>query len=112
MKRELSLILQRDFKDPHLGFVTVTDVEVSNDLSFGKVFCTVLGDEADKRRSLRVLNKARGFLRGEVGRRLHLREAPELIFKYDSSVERGLRIEQILEQIREEERAREEEKDK
>jgi len=112
MKRELSDILQRDLRDPHLGFVTLTEVEVSDDLSFAKVFWTVLGDEADKKRSLRVLNKAKGFLRGEVGRRLRLREAPELIFKYDSSTERGLRIEQILEQIKEEEQAREEEKDK
>lgn len=112
MKRELSDILQRNFKDPHLGFVTVTDVEVSDDLGFAKIFCTVLGDQADKNRSLRVLNKAKGFLRGEIGRRLHLREAPELIFKYDTSIERGLRIEQILKRIKKEERAREEEKDK
>jgi len=112
MKRELSGILHRDFKDPHLGFVTVTDVEVSDDLSFAKVFCTVLGNEVDRRRSFKILNKARGFLRGELGRRLRLREAPELAFKYDSSIERGLRIEQILKQIKEEERAREEEKDK
>jgi ribosome-binding factor A len=112
MKRELSDILQRDFKDPHLGFVTVTDVEVSDDLGFAKVFCTVLGGEADKKTSLRVLNKAKGFLRGEVSRRLHLREAPELVFKYDNSIERGLRVEQILEQIKEEKEAREEEKDK
>jgi ribosome-binding factor A len=112
MRRELSGILQKDLKDPHLGFVTVTGVEVSDDLSFAKVFCSVLGDEADRKRSLRILNKAKGFLRGELARRLRLREAPEMVFKYDGSIERGLRIEEILEKIREEERAREEEKDR
>lgn len=107
MRRELCEILQREVKDPHLGFLTVTEVELSDDLGFARVFYSVLGDELDRKESLRVLNKAKGFLRGQLGRRLHLREAPELVFKYDSSIERGLRIERILEKISKEQKGRE-----
>lgn len=99
IKKELSLILQAQFKDPRLGFVTVTGVEVTNDLSQAKVFLSVLGNDEQKEETLKALGKGTGFLRGELGRRIRLRHTPELIFKFDASVEYGSRIEQLLQKI-------------
>jgi ribosome-binding factor A len=99
IKKELSVILQTEFKDPRLGFITVTGVEVTSDLSQAKVFLSVLGDETQKEDTLKALAAGTGFLRSELGRRIRLRQTPELIFKFDSSMEYGSRIETLLHQI-------------
>lgn len=99
IKKELSVILQSEFKDPRLGFVTVTGVDVTNDLSQARVYLSVLGDEEEKMETLRALAKGTGYLRSELGRRIRLRHVPELIFKLDASVEYGSRIEELLQQI-------------
>lgn len=99
IKKELSLILQTEFKDPRLGFVTVTGVDVTNDLSQARVYLSVLGSEDEKVETLEALAKGTGFLRSEIGRRIRLRHVPELLFKLDPSVEYGSRIEQLLQQI-------------
>jgi len=99
IKKELSLILQSEFKDPRLGFITVTGVDVTNDLSQAKVYISVLGSEEQKEDTLKALAKGTGFLRGELGRRIRLRVIPELQFKFDSSVEYGSRIDQLLNKI-------------
>jgi ribosome-binding factor A len=99
IKKELSMIFLSEFKDPRLGFVTVTGVEVTNDLSQAKVYLSVLGTEEQKEATLKALGKGSGFLRGELGRRIRLRQTPELIFKFDSSVEYGSKIEEILQKI-------------
>src|SRR5690606_38272901 len=92
----------RTLKDPRLGFVTVTDVEVSNDLSHVRVFFSVYGDEETRRQSEEGLRAARGAIRSELGRRIRLRLTPEIDFRFDASLERGARIDQLLEEIREE----------
>ncbi|MFD2613049.1 30S ribosome-binding factor RbfA [Paenibacillus gansuensis] len=102
IKKELSLIIQTELKDPRIGFITVTGVEVTNDLSQAKVFFSVLGSDEQKAESLKALEKAKGFLRSELGRKLLLRHQPELIFKFDSSIEYGSRIEKLLEKISDE----------
>lgn len=99
IKKELSLILQTSFKDPRLGFITVTGVDVTNDFSQAKVYLSVLGNEEQKEDTLKALAKGNGFLRTELGRRIRLRHVPELLFKFDSSVEYGSRIDQILQDI-------------
>jgi ribosome-binding factor A len=99
IKKELSVILQTEFKDPRLGFVTVTGVDVTNDLSQAKVYLSVLGDEDQKAETLKALAKGTGFLRSEIGRRIRMRHVPELIFKFDPSVEHGSRIEELLKQM-------------
>ena len=99
IKKELSLILQTEFKDPRLGFITVTGVDVTNDLSQATVYLSVLGSDEQKEDTLKALAKGTGFLRSELGRRIRLRHVPELIFKFDSSVEYGSRIEHLLSQI-------------
>lgn len=101
IKKELSLLLQTELKDPRIGFVTLTAVEMTNDLSIATVYLTVMGDEEEKARTLRALDSAAGFLRSEIGRRISLRKAPELHFKIDPSIERGTRIDQLLKEIQE-----------
>lgn len=95
IKRELTDIL-RKMKDPRIGFVTVTDVEVSNDLRYVKAFVSVLGDEEAKRQSMKGLESATGFVRTEIGRRIRLRHTPEITFKFDPSIERGARINELI----------------
>ncbi|MNW23569.1 Ribosome-binding factor A [compost metagenome] len=105
IKKELSLLIQSELKDPRIGFITVTGVEVTNDLSQAKVYLSVLGDDEQKQGSLKGLEKASGFLRSEVGKRIRLRHVPELIFKIDESIAYGSRIERLLSDIEKEEQS-------
>ncbi|MDQ0494318.1 MULTISPECIES: 30S ribosome-binding factor RbfA [Paenibacillus] len=99
IKKELSLLIQTELKDPRIGFITVTGVDVTNDLSQAKVYLSVLGDEEQKTSSLKALDKANGYLRSELGKRIRLRHVPELIFKIDESIAYGSRIEKLLSDI-------------
>ncbi|MDU4697191.1 MULTISPECIES: 30S ribosome-binding factor RbfA [Paenibacillus] len=99
IKKELSVLIQSELKDPRIGFVTVTGVEVTSDLSQAKVYLSVFGDEEKKNESLKGLEKATGFLRTEIGKRVRLRHTPELIFKIDESIAYGSRIEKLLGEI-------------
>ncbi|MFC4404535.1 30S ribosome-binding factor RbfA [Gracilibacillus xinjiangensis] len=99
MKKELGDIISRKIKDPRVGFVTITDVEVTGDLQQAKVFISVLGDEKKRQDTLIGLAKAKGFIRSEIGKRIRLRKTPELSFDFDDAMERGNRIEDLLRQI-------------
>jgi ribosome-binding factor A len=99
IKQEMSEILQRELKDPRIGFVTVTGVDVTNDLSQATIYLSVLGGDEQKEATLAALGKARGFIRTEIGRRIQLRHVPELTFKFDSSIEYGSRIERLLDEL-------------
>lgn len=99
IKKELSQLIQTELKDPRIGFITVTGVDVTNDLSQAKVFLSVLGDDEQKEASLKGLEKASGFLRSELGKRVRLRHVPELIFKFDDSIAYGSRIEKLLNEL-------------
>jgi ribosome-binding factor A len=102
MKKELGEIISRKIKDPRIGFVTVTDVEVSGDLQIAKVFISVLGDEEQRQNTLKGLAKAKGFIRSEIGQRIRLRKTPEILFEFDESVDYGNRIDTLLHQLRKE----------
>ncbi|MBM7586876.1 ribosome-binding factor A [Bacillus pakistanensis] len=102
MKKELSDIIGRKIKDPRIGFVTVTDVQVSGDLQQAKVYITVLGDEEQRENTLKGLAKAKGFIRSEIGGRVRLRKTPEIIFEFDESINYGNRIESIIKKIQDE----------
>lgn len=108
MKKELSDIIGRKIKDPRIGFVTVTDVQVTGDLQQAKVFISVLGDDEQKENTLKGLAKAKGFIRAEIGHRIRLRKTPEIIFEFDESIDYGNRIENLLHQIHQEEENSEE----
>ncbi|GAB6931455.1 30S ribosome-binding factor RbfA [Paenibacillus sp. JCM 10914] len=99
IKKELSQLIQTEIKDPRIGFITVTGVDVTNDLSQAKVYLSVLGDDEQKAASLKGLEKANGYLRSELGKRVRLRHVPELIFKFDDSIAYGSRIEKLLTEI-------------
>jgi ribosome-binding factor A len=94
-------ILMRKIKDPRVRSVTVTDVELTNDLRIARVFVTALGGEAETRDVFTALGKASGFVRGELGRRLTLRYLPEVVFVKDVSGPRGDRVLQLLDEIQE-----------
>ncbi|MEI3597161.1 MULTISPECIES: 30S ribosome-binding factor RbfA [unclassified Oceanobacillus] len=96
MKKELGEILTMKLKDPRIGFVTVTDVEVTGDLQQATIYISVLGSEKEKQDTLLGLTKAKGFIRSEIGKRIRLRKTPELLFEFDEAYEYGNRIETIL----------------
>ncbi|OBR66820.1 ribosome-binding factor A [Paenibacillus oryzae] len=99
IKKELSQIIQAELKDPRIGFITVTGVEATSDLSQARIYLSVLGNDEQKEATLKALASATGFLRSELGKRMKLRHTPELLFKFDSSIEYGSRIESLLESI-------------
>ena len=96
MKKELGEILAMKIKDPRVGFVTVTDVEVTGDLQQATIYISVLGTDKEKQDTLLGLTKAKGFIRSEIGKRIRLRKTPELHFEIDEALEYGNRIESIL----------------
>lgn len=96
IKEEISLLLQRELRDPRLGFVSVTEVAVSPDLRQAKVFVSVLGDEAQWVASLQALQSARGFMWSWLRRHLDLRVTPELTFRPDRSMEHAARMQALL----------------
>ncbi len=102
MKKELGEIIGRKIKDPRIGFVTVTDVQVTGDLQQAKVFISVLGDDEQKENTLKGLAKAKGFIRSEIGQRIRLRKTPEIIFEFDESIDYGNRIDSLLYKLQEE----------
>ena len=101
IRRELGFILDRKLADPRIGMVTVTRVELSEDLRYAKVFVSFLSDEKEREASLRVLRKARRFIRGELAHSLRFRVAPELTFLIDDSSENYIRISNVLKDIEE-----------
>lgn len=102
LKIEVSKIIQTQIRDPRLGFVTVTDAEVSKDLRQGRIFISVLGDDEQRRDSLAILQKATGFIRREFGRRVTMKVIPEISFKIDSAVEQGSHIFELLQKVKHE----------
>ena len=107
MKKELSEIIGRKIKDPRIGFVTVTDVQVTGDLQQAKVYISVLGDDEQKENTLKGLAKAKGFIRTELGQRIRLRKTPEIIFEFDETIGYDNRINSILHQLQNEEKPNE-----
>ncbi|NLY30098.1 MAG: 30S ribosome-binding factor RbfA [Firmicutes bacterium] len=101
IKQEASDVI-RKMKDPRVAFVTVTDAEVSRDLRHVKIFVSVLGDDDKKRAAMEGLERATGYIRSEIGQRIRLRHTPEIIFRWDESLERGARISQLLRELKEE----------
>lgn len=99
MKKEIGEILNQKLKDPRIGFVTVTDVELTNDLQHATVFISVLGNENEKQDTLIGLAKASGFVRSEVGKRIRLRKVPDIAFQFDEAHEYGNRIDAILREL-------------
>ncbi len=99
IRMEVADILARKCKDPRLRFVTVTDVELNNDLRKARVYVSLLGNEVEESDVAKILNHASGFVRLELGRRLELRYTPEVAFWFDTSGSRGEQIDRILDAV-------------
>ena len=102
IKEELSQILQREVRDPRIGFVSVTDVEVSVDLRHARVFVSVLGTPEEKAATMEGLTSASRYIRRELGQRLQMRFTPEISFRLDESIERGSRVMKLLGEVKNE----------
>ncbi|MCX7965605.1 MAG: 30S ribosome-binding factor RbfA [Syntrophorhabdaceae bacterium] len=96
LREEMSQILFRDIKDPGIGFVTIMEVKLTEDLKFAKVFCSVYGDEAEKAKSMAALNRSKGYIKFLLGQRIRLKYIPEINFVLDDTFEKVARIEEIL----------------
>lgn len=94
----LSDAIATDLKDPRVGFITVTSVETSPDLRHARVFVSVLGSDEERQTSLTGLDSAHGFLQGKVARELRLKHTPTLDFRYDPSIDTGMRITELLDE--------------
>jgi ribosome-binding factor A len=101
MRAVLSDAIATDIKDPRVGFVTVTGVKTSPDLRHARVYVSVLGDDAAREGSLEGLRSAHGFLQHRLASELRLKHTPALTFDYDDTVDRGMRISEILDEGRE-----------
>ena len=100
IQREISGLLERGVNDPRLNnLISVTGVSLSPDLKYAKVFVSILGDETNKKDMLAGFNTASGFLRKELASHLKLRYAPQLSFHYDDSIERGVRLLELMGQV-------------
>ncbi len=104
IQKEISDLLLRGVRDPRIGFVTITSVDVTSDLQYARIYYTVFNtaeaDTQQRKETQQGLVSASAYLRSELGKRLKLRRVPELTFKYDESTEYGNRIESLLREIR------------
>jgi ribosome-binding factor A len=101
IQKEVALILQREIKDPRLGMITVSAVEVSRDLSYAKVFVTTLSDHDEEKSKLimKILGEAQGFVRSLLGKRIRARIIPEIKFVMDTSLLEGMRISNLVDKV-------------
>jgi len=101
LKREIGSIIHGELKDPRLGFVTITRLELTPDLRYAKVFFSVLGKEEERQKSKEALESASGFIRRLIAQRIDLRLVPEISFHEDRSAEYSIRIQEALDKIKE-----------
>ncbi|HLR21414.1 MAG TPA: 30S ribosome-binding factor RbfA [Tissierellaceae bacterium] len=105
VKKVVSLLLVNGLKDPRINsMTTITDVEVTNDLSYANIYVSVLGDEKDKKDSIEGLRNAKGFIRNEIAKKVDLRHIPEPVFHLDESLERALHITELIDKVNKEDR--------
>lgn len=99
IQRALAVIISRDMKDPRMGFTTVTRVEITPDLDRAKVYVSIIGDRHQAAQTMETLERASGFLRGELGQSVDLRHTPELVFIEDRSAERAIALNKTLAKV-------------
>jgi ribosome-binding factor A len=102
IREEVARIIGSGLKDPRIGFVTVTRVDLTPDLRTARIFVGVLGDQAQRDKTMAGLGQAAGFIRREVGRRIRVRHTPELLFKYDTGLDATERVARLLDETRDE----------
>ncbi len=103
IRKEISEMLVKTVKDPRIGFVTITRVAVSEDCRSAKVYFSVAGTPEERERSMKGLDSAKGYVRKELGRRVRLRYTPEIIFKFDPSIEYAIHIGEVMRHLKKDE---------
>ena len=106
IRRELAEMIRLEVKDPRVGFITISDVEITPDYAHAKVFFTSMTGEADVPEILQGLRRASGFMRRELGRRMRIHTIPELHFHFDRSVEEGARLSRLIDDVVRDDEAR------
>ncbi|HVN96036.1 MAG TPA: 30S ribosome-binding factor RbfA [Syntrophorhabdaceae bacterium] len=96
LQEEISLIIQRDIRDPGMGFITILGVKMSEDLKIAKVYLSIYGDEEAKKNTLEALKRSKGYIKFLLGKRVNLRYMPEINFVLDDTFEKAARIDEIL----------------
>jgi len=99
-QQEIAMILQQELKDPHMGFVTITRVELSRDLSYGKVFYSCLGGADERAKSQDALNRSKRFIHGLLMKRFRLKKIPSLGFHYDESIENSITMSDVFDRLK------------
>ena len=102
LRQEISRIVQNEVKDPRIGFITITKVDLTEDLRYARIYFSVLGEVKDKKRALSALNSAKGYIKGLLADRIKLRFMPEIAFAIDESLEHTKHIYDILDRIKKE----------
>lgn len=100
IRREISVMIQEELKDPRIAFTTITNVEITPDLRYAKIYYTVLGSEKEARSTEIALNNAKGFIKNGIGDRLKLRFTPEITFKMDKSAEYADKMDRLFDKLR------------
>jgi ribosome-binding factor A len=103
LQREISHILERELKDPRVGFLTITRVELSDDLKWARVFYSVYGNDKERQMSQEGLQSATGFIKRLLGERTRLKYLPDIVFLFDDSLAKGREIQSILDDLKDEE---------
>ena len=104
IRQEISKIVQIEMKDPRIGFITITKVDLTKDLRYARIYFSILGEDKDKKLALRGLNNAKGYIKGLLADRIKLRYMPDIAFAIDESLEHTKHIYDILDQIKKEKR--------
>ncbi len=100
IQKEFSEILQREVKDPRIGFVTVTRVKVTPDLRIANIYISIYGSAEERERTLQGLESAKGYIRSLFAKRLHIKFIPEIKFFHDKSIEEGIRISEVVSKLK------------
>ena len=99
VKEEVSEILRKDVSDPRIGFISITDVDFTEDLQLAKIYVSIFGDEKTKKETMEGLKSATGFIRGELAPRLDLKVMPKIVFIRDDSIERGSKLIALMDKL-------------
>ena len=97
LKEELSQIIREELKDPRIGFVTITRVDITADLRYARIYVSIMGEEKEKKKTFKGLESARGFMKRIIGDRIRMRYTPEIVFKIDDSIEYNIHLSKIME---------------
>jgi len=106
IREEIAKMIAREIKDPRIGFVTLTDVDLSNDLKNINVYVSVLGEDSEKKKAVEGLKSSRGYIRRQLGSRLYLKRIPEITFKLDQSIEHSEKMTKLFDKIKKDEDCR------